>query len=132
MHYGAARELYISNYISRHFQWYETIFFAQSTTKTDAAITTPPSAQTTTVPASLIPKPEIDTLSNAAIFLSEKDGIVGSACVYNYLVEKGVDAHVMDGLEHAMFLTNTRWKKVISNQIDILASKADKLNMFKK
>jgi hypothetical protein len=124
MHYGAARELYISNYISRHFQWHETIYFAEST----AAITT----QTATVPDSLIPIPETDTLSNATIFLSEKDGIVGSACVYNYLLGKGVDAHIMDGLEHAMFLTNIKWKKTISNQIDVLATKADILTLKKQ
>lgn len=132
MYYGASRELYISNYISRHFQWYETIYFAQSTAKTIAAMTTPPPPRTATLPSSLTSKPATDALSNATIFLSEKDGIVGSACVYNYLMQKGVETHVMDGLEHAMFLTNTRWKKIISNQIEVLANKADILNTIKK
>jgi hypothetical protein len=38
----------------------------------------------------------------------------------------------MDGLEHAMFLTNIKWKKTISNQIDVLATKADILTLKKQ
>lgn len=101
MHYGAARELYISNYISRHFQWFETIYFTKE--KTDTC------------------------LSNAAIFLSENDGIVGSASVHQYLLSRGIETQVMNQLEHAMFLTNKEWKNVILKQIDQIATNADKV-----
>jgi hypothetical protein len=118
VHYGAARELYISNYISRHFQWFETIYFSQPTNCEQSAI----------LPLTLdVSGP----LSNATVFLSEKDGIVGSSIVYNYLLERGVDARIMDNLEHAMFLSNSNWKKTISNQIDTIAKKADYLAVLK-
>lgn len=112
MHYGAARELYISNYISRHFQWFETIYFSQPTNN----------QSTPTLPSSLdISGP----LANATVFLSEKDGIVGSNSVYQYLLERGVDARIMHNLDHAMFLGDSSWKKTIANQIDTIAKKAD-------
>ncbi|KAL0138174.1 hypothetical protein V8B55DRAFT_1535708 [Mucor lusitanicus] len=112
MHFGAARELYISNYISRHFQWFETIYFTQPTNTQQVAA---------------LPSPlDMDSpLANASVFLSEKDGIVGSATVYNYLLARGVDAHIMDHLEHAMFLTNTKWKDCITKRVDLIARKAD-------
>ncbi|KAI9472184.1 MAG: Alpha/Beta hydrolase protein [Benjaminiella poitrasii] len=101
MHYGAARELYISYYISRHFQWYESIYFCQ------------------------LDDVSTKLLENTSIFLSEKDGIVGSANVHHYLSKRGVNVHMMEGLEHAMFLTNHDWKNKISKQIDIISRKAD-------
>lgn len=100
MHYGAARELYISNYISRHFQWFETIYFTEDNNQ---------------------------CLSNAAVFLSENDGIVGSANVHQYLSAKGVETHMMNQLEHAMFLTSKEWKNVILKQINQIAVNADSL-----
>lgn len=112
MHFGAARELYISNYISRHFQWFETIYFTQPTNTQQAA----------SLPS---PLDMSSPLANASVFLSEKDGIVGSATVYNYLLARGVDAHIMDHLEHAMFLTNTKWKDCITKRVDLIARKAD-------
>ncbi|CEP10089.1 hypothetical protein [Parasitella parasitica] len=112
MHFGAARELYISNYISRHFQWFETIHFTQ-----------PASAQQTAMRPSLVDNNS--PLANATIFLSEKDGIVGSANVHKYLLARGIDAHIMDDLEHAMFLTSSKWKDTITSQVDAIARKAD-------
>lgn len=112
MHYGAARELYISNYISRHFQWFETIYFSQPSNCSQIPV---------------LPSP-LDTkgpLANATVFLSENDGIVGSSVVHSYLLERGVDARIMEGLEHAMFLSSSHWKKTISNQINTIARKAD-------
>lgn len=112
MHYGAARELYISNYISRHFQWFETIYFSQPSHGAKSLV---------------LPSP-LDTkgpLANATVFLSEKDGIVGSSVVHRYLLERGVDVRMMEGLEHAMFLSSGYWKKIISSQIDTIARKAD-------
>jgi len=119
MHFGAARELYISNYISRHFQWFETIYFTQPTNTNQVAL----------LPSPLDMK---SPLANASVFLSEKDGIVGSATVYNYLLTRGVDAHIMDHLEHAMFLTNTKWKDSITKRVDLIARKADYAALINK
>ncbi|KAI8066282.1 Alpha/Beta hydrolase protein [Gilbertella persicaria] len=101
LHYGASREMYISYYISRHFQWFESIYFVDQTQK---------------VP-----------LQNIAVFLSEKDGIVGSDQVYQYLLENDVNTYSMKGLEHAMFLINKKWKSTIIHQIDTISCKADSL-----
>ncbi|KAI7904032.1 Alpha/Beta hydrolase protein [Cokeromyces recurvatus] len=105
LHYGAARELYISYYISRHFQWYETIYFCKEVDSVSTNI-----------------------LENASIFLSENDGIVGSTHVHHYLSKRGAQVHMMEGLRHAMFLTNTEWKNKILNQIDFISRKADVSN----
>ncbi|KAI8977022.1 hypothetical protein BDF20DRAFT_539528 [Mycotypha africana] len=112
MHYGAARELYISNYISRHFQWFEAIYFTQPNNTEEKP----------RLPSHL---DETSPLSNATVFLSERDGLVCSAYVYQYLLERGVDAYIMKDLEHAMFLTNTNWKSTIKKQIDTIAHRAD-------
>lgn len=112
MHYGAARELYISNYISRHFQWFETIYFSQPSN----------CSQSPVLPS---PLDKNGPLANATVFLSENDGIVGSSVVHTYLLERGVDARIMGGLGHGMFLANRHWKKIISNQIGTIACKAD-------
>ncbi|KAI8647761.1 Alpha/Beta hydrolase protein [Parasitella parasitica] len=117
MHFGAARELYISNYISRHFQWFETIFFTQ-----------PANVQPATLPP--LPTEKNSPLANASIFLSEKDGIVGSGPVLEYLLARGVDAHIMDNLEHAMFLTSTKWKDTIASRVDTIARKADYVSLM--
>ncbi|KAI8351205.1 Alpha/Beta hydrolase protein [Choanephora cucurbitarum] len=99
MYYGASREMYISYYISRHFQWFESICFVEHIQKT--------------------------TLNNMAVFLSEKDRIVGSEDVYHYLLEHGINTYVMKGLEHAMFLINRKWKNTIIHQIETISSKTD-------
>jgi hypothetical protein len=66
-------------------------------------------------------------LANATVFLSERDGIVGSSAVYDYLVERSVDTRMMNGLEHAMFLFSSQWKKIISQQIQTIVRKAEKI-----
>lgn len=114
LHFMASRELYISNYISRHFQWFETIYFSQPGNCSQAPC----------VPAPLDMK---GPLANATVFLSEKDSIVGSPAVHTYLTERGVDTRIMDGLEHAMFLMNGKWKNTIIQQIATIARQADKV-----
>ncbi|KAI8881873.1 alpha/beta-hydrolase [Backusella circina FSU 941] len=105
MHYGVARELYISNYLSRHFQWYEGIYFAS-----DAPTSTPSTA---------IKEP----MKNATVFLSELDRIVGSQHVHDYLKERNIDVHLMPGLEHAGFIMSAKWKDIIVKQIEHIANK---------
>ncbi|KAI8089707.1 Alpha/Beta hydrolase protein [Halteromyces radiatus] len=102
--YGASRELYISHYISRHFQWFQCIYFADLMSN---------------------PRQQTNPLNNATVFLSEADGIVGSPMVYKYLTRCGVDCHLMPKLEHAGFLFNWTWRKRILEQIECVARNAD-------
>ncbi|ORZ22379.1 Alpha/Beta hydrolase protein [Absidia repens] len=107
MYYGASRELYISHYISRHFQWFQCIYFADTNMKDSQQ----PNQQS--------------PLNNATVFLSEADGIVGSPMVSKYLAACGVDYRMMPGLEHAGFLFNWTWRKQILDQIDCVARNVD-------
>ncbi|KAG0171536.1 hypothetical protein DFQ30_000842 [Apophysomyces sp. BC1015] len=112
LYYGASRELHISYYISRHFQWFQTIFFVHPTTAPE-----PPNLPVPVEPDS--------PLSNAAVFLSEHDGIVDSPTVANYLKQRGVDARIMPGMEHAEFLLNWKWRKQILEKIEQIGINAD-------
>ncbi|KAF7729575.1 hypothetical protein EC973_004250 [Apophysomyces ossiformis] len=112
LYYCASRELHISHYISRHFQWFQTIFFVHPTSTSQ-----PPCLPTVVEPNS--------PLSNAAIFLSERDGIVDSLVVATYLKERGVNAKIMPGMEHAEFLVNWKWRKHILEQVEYIGKQAD-------
>ncbi|KAI8878691.1 alpha/beta-hydrolase [Backusella circina FSU 941] len=98
IYYAASRELCISNYISRHFQWFESIYFNKNA----------------------------PFENNVSVYLSEKDSIVGSSAVHEYLLEKEINHHVMPGLEHATFLLSGKWKSAIFKQIQHTLDKADK------
>ncbi|KAI9302793.1 Alpha/Beta hydrolase protein [Cunninghamella echinulata] len=102
----ASRELYISHYISRHFRWYEIIYFPDLINKNGTLNPTSP-------------------IRNSTVFLSEKDGIVASPTIANHLVESGVDCRVMPKLEHAGFLIDWSWQSRILEQVDWIARNVD-------
>ncbi|KAI7876218.1 alpha/beta-hydrolase [Lichtheimia hyalospora FSU 10163] len=106
IHYFASRELYINYYISRHFQWYQTIFFAH------------PTSTTSDLPSSPVPPEQHGPLRNATVFLSENDAIVDSSLIAEYLHDAGVQAHLMKDIGHAEFLINGQWKDDIVNQVE--------------
>ncbi|KAI8342795.1 Alpha/Beta hydrolase protein [Chlamydoabsidia padenii] len=106
MLYIASRELYISHYLSRHFQWFQCIYFADPTE-----------------PKDVVDQPS--PLNNSIVFLSGEDRIVGSPMVSKYLTKCGVDNRMMPGLEHAGFLFDWSWRKQILEQIDWVARNVD-------
>ncbi|ORE12576.1 hypothetical protein BCV71DRAFT_246819 [Rhizopus microsporus] len=50
---------------------------------------------------------------NTKVYLSEKDNIVNSLRVNDYLNRHGIDSTVMQGLDHASFLFHSIWKNEI-------------------
>ncbi|KAI8384380.1 Alpha/Beta hydrolase protein [Radiomyces spectabilis] len=112
MHYLASRELHISYYISRHFQWFQTIYFVRNLGK----------EQVSKRGDDFDPQ---DPLSNTTVFLSEKDGIVDSPLVAQYLQQNHVDARIMPGLQHAAFLINWKWRQQIIHRIEETARNID-------
>ncbi|KAI8971197.1 Alpha/Beta hydrolase protein [Pilobolus umbonatus] len=104
VHYLASKEMYISHYISRHFHWFESIYFTQ---------------------------PMHGPLSNATVFLSENDIIVPSLDVYSYLSKHNINAVIMPQLQHAAFLINSKWKNTILNEIKCICIQADKKQVKK-
>ncbi|KAG2181914.1 hypothetical protein INT43_006839, partial [Umbelopsis isabellina] len=112
IYYFASRELHISHYISRHFQWFQTAHFVQP-----ASTSRPPS------PSS---KHHAQTATPAmSIFLSENDNLVDSPRVHKYLVENGVDAQLMPDIDHAGFLLKPSWLSKIVDQVSIFCNTAD-------
>lgn len=91
--YFASSELYISYYISRHFHWYQIILFVASHHHAYSCSVTMP--------------------ENTKVYLSEKDNIVNSLRVNDYLNRHGIDSTVMQGLDHASFLFHSIWKNEI-------------------
>ncbi|KAI8070324.1 Alpha/Beta hydrolase protein [Gongronella butleri] len=106
MLYVASRELYISHYISRHFQWFQCIFFADRLNK-DMTLN------------------HQSPLKRATVYISMKDSLVPSALVAKYLNRERVDCRTMPDLPHAGFLVNWTWRKRILQQIDRIASDVD-------
>ncbi|CDH50967.1 transcription initiation protein spt5 protein [Lichtheimia corymbifera JMRC:FSU:9682] len=106
IHYFASRELYINYYISRHFQWYQTIFFAH------------PTSTTSDPPPSPVPPEQQGPLRNATVFLSENDAIVDSPLITKYLYDAGVQARLMRDIGHAEFLINGQWKDEIVTEVE--------------
>ncbi|KAI9310869.1 Alpha/Beta hydrolase protein [Dichotomocladium elegans] len=107
--YFASSELYISYFISRHFHWFQMALYV--TPMSDIAY----------------PKNGYNTTSNlprsTKVFLSAADNIVDSARVSNYLSKNGVDAVVMDGMDHGWFLAKRAWQKeIIDTVADFIAS----------
>jgi pimeloyl-ACP methyl ester carboxylesterase len=84
VNYFASRELFISHYISRHFQWYHACLWAEDLPGTD----------------------------QTSVYLSEKDLLVPSLKVADYLRDRGVDQQLMP-LDHAQFLFSPRWQQSI-------------------
>ncbi|RHZ80313.1 hypothetical protein Glove_137g71 [Diversispora epigaea] len=87
----ASRELYISNFFSRHFHWYQCILFAK--------------------PRNLLP-------ANTYIYLSEHDNIVPTSDVHRYLVKNNVNANIMKGLDHGCYLFHSKSVNRIINDIE--------------
>lgn len=60
-------------------------------------------------------------LSNATVFLSEKDIIVDSTVINDYLKERGVDVRLMRNLRHGGFLIDRKWRQQVLDQTEQLA-----------
>ncbi|ORX62656.1 alpha/beta-hydrolase [Hesseltinella vesiculosa] len=106
MLYVASRELYISHYIARHFQWFQCIYFANRLNGDLTLNQTSP-------------------LKRATVYLSTEDSLVPSAMVAKYLIHQRVDCRTMPGLTHAGFLFNWTWRKRILRQIEHIATDVD-------
>ncbi|CAO3592857.1 unnamed protein product [Absidia cylindrospora] len=102
MRYGASRELYISNYVARHFQWYENICFVDKTYSKQHPL-----------------------FNNTVVFLSERDGVTDCSLVAKNFVKHGVNHRIMQNLEHGEFLLNWTWRKQILDQIEWIARNVD-------
>lgn len=86
------RELSISHYISRQFYWYQSVLFPNEKT------------------------------APMAVYLSEKDTIIDSHLVADYLQARDMDVHLMPGLQHAGFLIDAHWRDQILAKVDHLAN----------
>ncbi|ORY93832.1 Alpha/Beta hydrolase protein [Syncephalastrum racemosum] len=89
--YGAMRELSISHYISRQFYWYQSVLFPN------------------------------EKMAPMAVYLSEKDTIIDSQLVADYLQAQNMDVHLMPGLQHAGFLIDVPWRDEILAKINKMA-----------
>ncbi|CAM0139200.1 unnamed protein product [Umbelopsis sp. WA50703] len=112
VYYFASRELHISHYISRHFQWFQTAHFVQP-----ASSSRPPSPSSRRYAKAASPA--------MSIFLSENDNLVDSTRVHKYLLENGVDSQIMPNIDHAGFLLKPSWLTKIVDQVSILCATSD-------
>ncbi|KAG2188279.1 hypothetical protein INT44_001032, partial [Umbelopsis vinacea] len=109
--YFASRELHISHYISRHFQWFQTAHFVR--------------ASSTSRPPSPVSKRSSTATAPLSVFLSESDNLVDSPRIHKYLLDNNVDSRIMPGLEHASFLLKPTWLRAIVDQVSLICASAD-------
>ncbi|KAK9718477.1 hypothetical protein K7432_005462 [Basidiobolus ranarum] len=89
LHYYASKELFISNFISRYFVWFNSILL------TDGAN---------------LPK-------KMFVYLAENDLLVPSRDVEKYLIGTNVHCRVFTGLDHASFLFNPKEENEILENV---------------